>query len=137
MCNLYENDETLFDIWRLIEGGLLIKVRYKNFSGQFVYYIEDYNMKEYIESLKCLDNEEVGEFLFSDMDSESYIKFEKIKYGHMIISGLLGSPFQENYLIFKFPADQTIIRNLIHRLLWIAYADTNIKVWTNWIRLLH
>ncbi len=41
MCNLFENNDSLFDIMRLSDGGLLIKIRYKDFSGQFVYYIED------------------------------------------------------------------------------------------------
>ena len=117
MCNLFENNDTLFNIIRLSDGGLLIKIRYKDFNGQFVYYIEDDNITEYIKSLKILNNEESGELLITDMDSDSYIKFEKIKHGHMIISGRLGSTFQENYLMFKFPADQTVISNLIDRLL--------------------
>ena len=116
MCNLFENDETLFDIIRLTDGGLLIKIQYRDFNGQFVYYIEDDNIIEYIKSLKALNDEETGELLITDMDSDSYIKLEKIKYGHMVISGRLGSTFQKNYLIFKFPADQTIILNLINRL---------------------
>ena len=117
MCNLFENNDSLFDIMSLGDGGLLIKIRYKDFSGQFVYYIEDDNITEYMKSLKILNDEEAGELLITDMDSDSYIKLEKIKYGHMIISGRLGSSFQENYLMFKFPADQTVIPNLIDRLL--------------------
>lgn len=117
MYNLFENDEALFDIMRLIDGGLLIKIRYKDFNGQFIYYIEDDNITEYIKSLRTLNDEELGELLITDMDSDSYIKLEKIKHGHMIISGRLGSTFQENYLMFKFTADQTVIPNLINRLL--------------------
>lgn len=117
MCNLFENDETIFDVIRLIDGGILIKIRYNEFKGQFVYYIEDDNITEYVKLLKTLNDEVLGELLITDMDSDSYIKLEKIKNGHMIISGRLGSTFQENYLVFKFPADQTLIPNLIDRLL--------------------
>ena len=116
MYNLFENNDSLFDIMQLSDGGLLIKIRYKDFNGQFVYYIEDDNIVEYIKSLKELNDGDLGELLITDMDSDSYIKLEKIKYGHIIISGQLGSAFQENYLVFKFPADQTVVSNLIDRL---------------------
>ena len=115
--SIFENEETLFDVTHLDDGGLMIRIRHNDFCGSFVYYIEEPNIIEYVESLKELDENEVGNLRISDMDSDSYIKFEKMRYGHMMISGQLGSSFKENYLFFKFPADQTIITNLINRLI--------------------
>ena len=114
--SLFENEETLFDVIPLENGELLIKIRYKDFSGQFAYCIENFMIEKYIEALSNLDNQESGELIIDDMDSDSYLIFEKHKYGQMEISGRLGCTFRDNYLIFKFPADQTIIRNLIDRL---------------------
>ena len=92
------------------------KVKVKDFSGQFAYCIEDNNLKDYISSLEELDELEKGEFRFSDMDSDSYVYFEKTMYGHMKISGQLGFTFRNNYLMFDMEADQTVITNLIKRL---------------------
>lgn len=55
-------------------------------------------------------------FRFSDMDSDSFIDFEKTKYGHIKISGQLGMTFRNNYLMFEIDAGQTVITNLIKRL---------------------
>jgi len=63
-----------------------------------------------------LDESEQGEFKFADMDSDSFIHFEKIKFGHVKISGQLGMKFRNNYLVFEMDADQTVITNLIERL---------------------
>ena len=116
MDYLYENGEKLFDIYKLENGELMVQVKVKDFSGQFAYCIEDSNLKDYISSLEELDKSEQGEFRFSDMDSDSFIYFEKTKYGHMKISGQLGFTFRNNYLMFEMNADQTVITNLIKRL---------------------
>lgn len=73
-------------------------------------------MVDYIQSLKQLDKMEQGKFKFSDMDSDSFVYFEKTKFGHMKISGQLGITFQNNYFIFEMDADQTVISNLIERI---------------------
>ena len=116
MDYLYENGEKLFDIYKLENGELMVQVNVKDFSGQFAYCIEDSNLKDYISSLEELDKSEQGEFRFSDMDSDSFIYFEKTKFGHMKISGQLGMTFRNNYLMFEMDADQTVITNLIKRL---------------------
>ena len=85
-------------------------------SADVFRYIFNFMIEKYIEALSNLDNQESGELIIDDMDSDSYLIFEKHKYGQMEISGRLGCTFRDNYLIFKFPADQTIIRNLIDRL---------------------
>ena len=116
MDYLYQNSENLFDIYKLENSELMVQVKVKDFSGQFAYCIEDSNLKDYISSLEELDKSEQGEFRFSDMDSDSFICFEKTKLGHMKISGQLGMTFRNNYLTFEMDADQTVITNLIKRL---------------------
>ena len=116
MDYLYQNGENAFDVYKLDNGELLVRVKVKDFSGQFAYCIEDNNLKDYISSLEELDKLEKGEFKFQDMDSDSFIYFEKTEYGHMKISWQLGMTFQNNYLIFEMDADQTVITNLIGRL---------------------
>jgi len=116
MDYLYQNGYNVFDICKLDNGELLVQVKVKDFSGQFVYCIEENNLNDYIQSLEQLDKSEQGEFRFSDMDSDSFIYFEKTKLGHMKISGQLGMKFRNNYLIFEMDADQTVITNLIKRL---------------------
>ena len=113
---LYENNDEKFDISKLNDGTLLVQVKVKDFSGQFCYCIEDENLADYVQYLKQLDESEQGEFKFDDMDSDSFIHFEKTKVGHIKISGQLGMTFRNNYLIFEMDADQTVITNLIERL---------------------
>ena len=116
MDYLYQDSENLFDIYKLENSELMVQIKVKDFSGQFAYCIEDNNLKDYISSLEELDKLEQGEFRFSDMDSDSFIYFEKTKYGHIKISGQLGMTFRNNYLMFEMDADQTVITNLIKRL---------------------
>ena len=116
MDYLYQNGENAFDVCNLDNGELLVQVKVKDFSGKFAYCIEDDNLADYIQSLEQLDKIEQGEFRFSDMDSDSFIYFEKTKFGHMKISGRLGMTFRNNYLIFEMDADQTVIARLIERL---------------------
>ena len=85
MDYLYQNDENLFNIFKLENGELMVQVKVNDFSGQFAYCIEDSNLKDYISSLEELDKSEQGEFRFSDMDSDSFVYFEKTKFGHMKI----------------------------------------------------
>ena len=113
---LYENNDEKFDISKLNDGTLLVQVKVKDFSGQFCYCIEDENLADYVQYLKQLDESEQGEFKFADMDSDSFIHFEKTKVGYIKISGQLGMTFRNNYLIFEMDADQTVITNLIERL---------------------
>ncbi|MBE6563832.1 MAG: hypothetical protein E7655_00955 [Ruminococcaceae bacterium] len=116
MSYLYENDCNIFDVSKVEDGNLLVKVCVKNFSGQYVYCIGECNLKGYIQSLQEFDKAESGTYQFYDMDSDSYIDFEKTEYGHMKISGQLGCTFGNNYLMFEMEADQTVITALIERL---------------------
>ena len=116
MNYLYQNEENIFDISKLENGELMVQVKVKDFSGQFCYCIENENLVDYVQSLKQLDESEQGEFKFADMDSDSFIHFEKTKFGHAKISGQLGMTFRNNYLVFEMDADQTVITNLIERL---------------------
>lgn len=116
MDYLYQNGENAFDICKIDNGELLVQVKVKDFSGQFAYCIDDDNLADYTQSLEQLDKIEQGELRFSDMDSDSFVYFEKTKFGHIKISGQLGMKFRNNYLIFEMEADQTVITNLIKRL---------------------
>lgn len=121
MDYLYQNGENAFDVCKLDNGELLVHVKVKDFSGQFAYCIEDGVLVDYIQSLEQLDKIEQGELRFSDMDSDSYVYFEKTKLGHMKISGQLGMKFRHNYLMFEMDVDQTVITNLIKRLKWFLF----------------
>ena len=116
MDYLYQNGENIFDISKIENGELLVRVKVKDFSGRFAYCIEENNLKDYVYSLEQLDKSEYGVFNFSDMDSDSFILFEKTNYGQLKISGRLGMTFRNNYLVFEMDADQTVITNLIKRL---------------------
>ena len=63
MDYLYQNDENLFNIFKLENGELMVQVKVNDFSGQFAYCIEDSNLKDYISSLEELDKSEQGEFI--------------------------------------------------------------------------
>ena len=115
MSNVAERGNA-FDVCKLDNGEVLVQVKVKDFCGQFTYCIEDCVLREYINDLEKFDCEEQGKFKLADMDSESYIDFEKTKHGHMKISGQLGSNFRKNYLAFEMNADQTMISELIEKL---------------------
>ena len=116
MDYLYQNGENAFNVCKFDNGELLVQVKVKDFSGQFTYCIEDDNLIDCIKSLEQLDKVQQGDFKFSDMDSDSFLYFEKTKFGHLKISGQLGMSFRNNYLVFEMDADQTVISNLIERL---------------------
>lgn len=113
---LFESNEVIFDINMVDVGIMLIEVEMNDFRGKFSYCLEDEIIDKYLLLLKNLDLDDTGTLKMTDMDSDSYIVFNKLKYGHMIISGQLGCTFRKNYLMFEFEADQTIIANLIKRL---------------------
>ena len=113
---LYQNGNNEFDVHKLDNGELLVQVRVKDFSGKFAFCMEESDLNDYVNSLEELDRAEQGGFRFSDMDSDSFILFEKTKLGHMKISGQLGMAFRNNYLVFEMDADQTVIADLIKRL---------------------
>lgn len=113
MYPLYENESSIFHIEKRENGAVSVFVKTRGFSGEYEYCIEPENLQSYLRTLEEFDLKEQGEFYFRDMDSDSFVLFQKTQYGHMNIKGQLGSTFQNNYLIFEMEADQTLIQRVI------------------------
>ena len=92
----------------------LITIRCGIFSGgnYFCETIEDIKLIEKIN----IDNLAINDvIMIADADSDSHIKFTVLdNLGKIIVSGSIGGSHRNNYMRFKFIADQTILQNLIN-----------------------
>ncbi len=113
MYPLYENGASVFHMEKRENSAVFLLVRTNGFSGEYEYCIEPENLQAYLRSLEEFDLKEQGEFCFRDMDSDSFILFQKNQYGHLQVKGQLGSSFQNTYMIFEMKADQTLIQSVI------------------------
>lgn len=84
------------------------------FSGgnDFSVPIEDIKKIEKININNLTTNDVV---MITDEESDSYINFTVLdNFGKITVSGSIGGSHRDNYMIFKFIADQTILQNLIN-----------------------
>lgn len=86
------------------------------FSGRYNFYIELSCLRSNIIELEELSQKLSGEGILEDMDSDSHLKFVMQKYGKLSFSGKLGSSLNNNYVVFEFIADQTLLQNMIEAL---------------------
>lgn len=91
-----------------------IKVRSGEFSGASEFCISKEKLKEIIEILTKMHNKLKGNCEIKDYDSDAYIIIGILdNLGHVDIYGQIGGSHQDQYMKFKYIADQTILGNLI------------------------
>lgn len=117
MSELYLiNEKDFFNILVMPNYNLFIELVLGNFSGKYEYVYAVCNLKTLLGGLEKFIGSNDMEFELSDTDSDSYIKFRKMKYGHLDVIGQLGSKFNELYICFSFEGDNTIIFELVDRI---------------------
>ncbi|MCF7799944.1 hypothetical protein K9L05_01175 [Candidatus Babeliales bacterium] len=91
-----------------------VKIKSGKFSGESNFCISEENISLFIKKLSEMHNRLIGNCELRDYDSDSYINFEMIKLGHMLVYGQIGGSHEEQFMRFKFETDQSILLNLIN-----------------------
>lgn len=118
----YQSEEYVFSVFNADYGPFGVRIKSDTFSGSYVFCVERENLEHDIIKLKELINTLEGIYRLNDMDSDSYIIFEMMKYGKLAIRGMIGGSYSDNYMVFGFEADQTLLTNFIESLTKIIYA---------------
>ena len=113
MIELYNDNVNIVEISETEWDTFSVHVKTKKFSGKHNFCIEWNFLSQKIKDLENLIEQLCGECVIEDMDSDSYLNFSMKKYGKMTFSGRLGGTHTNNYMVFEFMADQTIVQNLI------------------------
>ena len=118
----YQSEGYGFSIFSADYGPFGVRIKSDVFSGSYVFCIERENLERDIIKLKELINTLEGIYRLNDMDSDSYVIFEMVKYGKLAIRGMIGGSYSDNYMVFGFEADQTLLTNFIEALTEIIDA---------------
>lgn len=112
MKELYNDSVNMVEIAEATWDTFAIYVKVNNFSGKHNFCIEDNRLYKNIRDLEELSRNLYGEYTIEDMDSDSYLKVTMQKYGKLEFSGRLGGTHNNNYIVFDFIADQTLLQKL-------------------------
>ncbi len=107
-----------FETLYVVEGYATFRVfvRSGDFSGANNFCASLEKIKSTIQNLTIMYQTLKGECEMDDYDSDSFLKFELDKYGHLHISGQIGGTYDDHYMKFKFSSDQTVLEQLIRTL---------------------
>lgn len=89
-----------------------IFVKSSGFSGLSNFCIPLESLKNVNTQIKIMIVEFKGNIEIKDSDSDAYIIFDFIDNGHIVIRGQIGGTHEEQYMCFKFIADQTVLSGL-------------------------
>jgi len=90
-----------------------IKVVSGGFSGISSLCLPNDSLKSAIASLTEMYDKLSGTYEINDTDSNDFILFEFMKYGHLKVSGQVGGGHRPQYLVYEFRTDQTFLNEAI------------------------
>ena len=92
------------------------------FSGKSNFCLPISAIYQATESLCLITQALSGEYTIFDYDSDDFFQIIFKKYGHLSISGQLGGSYNNNYLVYCFETDQTMLYEIIESLKRLAEA---------------
>jgi hypothetical protein len=99
--------------YRYSDNGYLsyeVNISSYGISGIYVFHNAVSDAEKTIEALERLICED-GAIEFRDMESDSYVRVTKSLAG-VYINGTMGGTYNDNYMVFKFRADESILQLL-------------------------
>jgi len=105
-----------FELRHTSEGyvDLTKKVMSGNFSGSSSFTVSTDTLKNAVLALCKMKNELTGAYQLQDYDSNDFVLFEFMKWGHMEITGQVGGNHRKQYLMYQFTTDQTFLNEIIN-----------------------
>lgn len=98
-----------------VNSTFSVSVKSYGFTGTYNFCLHKEQIKDIILNLKEMDKGLSGLCKILDTDSNSFITLE-FEEKRLAVYGQLGGDYEENFMKFRFMADQTIMRLLIHLL---------------------
>ena len=89
-----------------------IKIKNFEFTGERNFCINQIELEKFLKQLEKIYNEMSGCVEFRDIESDSFLAFE-FKGDQVKVNGQLGGSWEENYLVFSFFVDQTILKRMM------------------------
>jgi len=89
------------------------KVISGSFSGTYGFCLSGNSLDEAINVLSEMYNGLKGTYRINDYDSNDFVLFEFAKLGHLKISGQVGGGHNQQYLVYEFMTDQTVLNEII------------------------
>jgi len=83
------------------------------FAGTYGFCLSCDSLKEAVLALSEMYKELKGAYQINDYDSDDYVLFEFAKQGHLKISGQVGGSHNQQYLVYQFMSDQTVLNEII------------------------
>lgn len=118
---VFDNDRSKIDIQFLyyIGGYITYEVSSSTcgFSGNCNFCIEENELKEYIKTIDLLIKTLDGELEIRDSESDAFLKFAFEDVKNFYVIGQMGGSHEDNFMRFKFKADQTLLYGLKKNLL--------------------
>ena len=110
----------------VVEGYITYKVYVKtgDFSGATSLCVPIAELVKCIKDLEQSQTKLTGNVTLTDTDSDSYITFEYLNYGHAEIYGQLGGSYNDLFVKFRFQSDQTQITEIINNLKCVLSAKS-------------
>jgi hypothetical protein len=98
-----------------IQGYITFSITIKSgeFSGETNFCVSEDSLKDTTLILEKMHGMLKGSHQINDYDSDDFILFEFLNYGHLKIVGQVGGSHREQYLRYQFITDQTILKSLI------------------------
>jgi len=93
-----------------------LEVKSGLFSGNSSFCVRNDEIKKMIFDLREMYDTLKGNTILYDNDSDSYLKFEMLKNGHLSIKGQVGGSHQDHSMNFLFLTDQTGLLDFIEEL---------------------
>ncbi len=116
---VYKSEQALFflDYLYTVDENITFSLYIKSmrFSGEYKFCLYYSRITEIIFTLELMNRKLQGEVSINDLDSDSFVllKFENDGF---FVSGRIGASYDEQFMVFKFKADQTLISLLINNL---------------------
>ena len=105
----------IFEHLYTVEGYVTfaITVVSGKFSGASNFCISENSLADAVLTLREIYNKLSGEYQMNDYNSDDFILFEFEKYGHLKVSGQVGGSHRQQYLVYQFMTDQTVLAEII------------------------
>ncbi len=116
---VYKSEQALFFLEHLytIKENITFSVYIKSFrySGEYSFCVHYKKITEIIFTLELMNRKLEGEVTLKDTGSDAFVMLSFDPKG-LFVSGQIGGSHEDNYMVFRFKADQVIIGALINKL---------------------